>query len=290
MFSKFTNFAKFSKFNKFSSKNFNRMLRETTSSQALGYALAGIGIGGLAFLMWNLNRGHTEHVRSMLAIGQRVPEDVALQRTKDTMQYFTGGLFATSLITALMLRSPRLIQYSSNLTSLLIAIPANFFFIYKIHSTPYTKENTTIKHFYYGGFIAATSFTLLPLIYASELIAIRDAFILTSGVMGGMGLVAMNSKDDAFLSMGGILGAGLGGLVAIGLANLFLKSHALYQVSVFGGLALFTALTLYDMKLIQAKARVSPYFDPMSQSLSVYLDFINIFVRLLAILNDRKRK
>jgi FtsH-binding integral membrane protein len=289
MFSKFTNYAKYTGLSKFSKMGF-KTLRETSSSQTLGYALAGLGIGGLAFLLWKVGRNEPAYIRSMLSTGQRVSEQVALQRTKETMVYFCGGLMATSAITAMMLRNPRLLQYSSSMTGLLLTIPLNLFFIYKIHSLPATQENSLMKHLYFAGFNICTSFTLLPIIYVSELLAIRDAFILTSGVMGGMGLVALNSKDDAFLGMGGVLGAGLGGLIAIGIANIFLQSHALYQVSVFGGLALFTALTLYDMKTIQAHAKANPYFDPMAQSLKVYLDFINIFVRLLSILNDRRRK
>ena len=81
--------------------------------------------------------------------------------------------------------------------------------------------------------------------------------------------------------MSGFLGAGLGGLVAIGIANIFLQSNALFNIWLYGGLALFLGFTMYDMKEVQNRAKRSVYFDPMSQSVGVYLDFVNIFIRLL---------
>ena len=202
----------------------------------------------------------------MIQSGQRVPDHVALQRTRDTMTYFTGGLALTSIMTGLMLRSPKMLMYSSSMGSLFFILPSNIFLLYKMYSTPNTKENSTTKHLYWLGFNAVMSFSLLTIIYA------------------------MNSRDDAFLGMGGVLGAGLGAITMIGIANLFLQSHALYNIWIWAGLGLFTAYTLYDMKVIMAKAKASTYFDPISQSVSVYLDFINIFIRILAIMNNKKNK
>jgi len=290
MFSKFNRFNQFSKFNKLSSKNFAFKIKESLSNPALGYGLLGLGVGGLAYLMYNNQKQHATHVKTLIQSGQRVPDHVALQRTRDTMTYFTGGLALTSIMTGLMLRSPKMLMFSNSMASLFFILPTNIFLLYKMYSTPNTKENSTSKHLYWLGFNAVMSFSLLPIIYASELVAIRDAFLLTSGTMAGIGLVAKNSRDDAFLGMGGVLGAGLGAITMIGIANIFLQSHALYNIWIWMGLGLFTAYTLYDMKVIMAKAKASTLFDPISQSIGVYLDFINIFVRILAIMNNKKNK
>jgi FtsH-binding integral membrane protein len=289
MFSKFNKLSQFAKFNKLSSKNFAFKIKESLSNPTLGYVFLGLGVGGLAFLMYNNGKSHSNHTRALIHSGHRVPENVALQRTRDTMGYFTGGLALTSLLTAMMLRSPKIL-YSSSMASLLFIIPTIIFFMYKMYKTPTTKEQSPMKHLYWLGFNALISFSIVPMIYASQLLVIRDAFLLTTGTMAGLGLVAMNSRDDAFLNMGGVLGAGLGAIIMIGIANLFLQSHGLYNIYIWGGLALFTAFTLYDMKVILAKARSSPYYDSMNESISVYLDFINIFNTLLAIMGNRKNK
>jgi FtsH-binding integral membrane protein len=288
MFSKFNKLSTISKFNKFSSKNFAFKIKESLSNPSVGYALLGLGVGGLAYLMYNHTKAHSNNVRALIHNGQKVRENVALQRTRETVGYFTGGLALTTLLTAFMLRSPKILTFSSSMSSLLFILPTNIFCTYMMYSTPNNNQSGGMKHLYWLGFNSVMAFTIVPIIYASQLVVIRDAFLLTSGAMGGLGLVAMNSRDDAFLNMGGVLGAGLGAITVIGIANLFLKSHGLYNIWLWGGLALFTAFTLYDMKVILAKARNLPYYDSMNESIKVYLDFINIFIRLLAIMGNRK--
>ena len=119
---------------------------------------------------------------------------------------------------------------------------------------------------------------------------VGDAFLLTSGAFGGLALTAYNSHDTAFLGMSGILGAGFGTLFAVSLANMFFQSHALFNIWLYGGLALFIGMTLYDMKNIQVRAERGLYFDSMNESISMYYDFINIFVRLLMIMQNNKKK
>lgn len=291
----------FSKLPKFNFKNFNKIVskgftekrlgfKEQLSSAPLGYILTGAGVAGLSYLMWNNHRRSAELTKSMIAGGSTVGKDISLKRTRDTMLYFTGSLATTSLMVAGMLRSPTILRWSSSMGPLLLSIPVSIFCMYKMYTTPPSPQNSVPKHLYWLGFNASIAFSLVPLIAMSELVVIRDAFLLTSGAFAGLGLVAWNARDDAFLGMSGFLGAGLGAVAVIGLANIFLRSNALFNVWLYGGLALFLAFVLYDMKEIQNRAKRSVYFDPMSQSVGVYLDFINIFTRLLFILQNRKNK
>jgi FtsH-binding integral membrane protein len=279
-------------FQKYSSRGFRERfgIKEKLSSPGLGYALLGIGIGGLGYLMYTNGQKRSALTKSMIGSGHQVSTDISLRRTQQTLMYFSGGLGLTTAMVAGMLRSNKILQMSNRMLPVLLTLPVSIFCMYQMYRTPNTPENQVQKHLYWLGFNACISFTLVPLIFASELVVIRDAFLLTSGSMAGLGLIAWNAKDDAFLGMQGILGAGLGGLVAVSIANIFLQSTALHNIWLYGGLALFLAFVLHDMKEIQNRAKYSPYFDPMAQSVGVYLDFVNIFMRLLMIMQGKKNK
>lgn len=286
MFSKFN--KHFNPFVKISSRGIKTSLKEKLSNSSLGYIFAGVGISGLAFLMYKNGKRRETHTRMLISSAPLVERDISLKRTRDTLMYFTGSIGITSLAVAGMLRSQRILAASNNLLPLLLTIPASIFCMWQMATTPDTPQNSAYRHLLYLGFNGCIAFSLVPIISFSELVVVRDAFLLTSGCFAGLGLVASNARDDAFLGMSGFLGAGLGAIAAVGLANIFLQSNALFNVWLYGGLALFLGLTLYDMKEVQNRARRSPYFDPMTQSLGVYLDFVNIFVRLLMILGNRK--
>jgi FtsH-binding integral membrane protein len=288
MFTKFSKNIKFSQFNKFIKKDFS-YFKETSSSNKLGIALTGTATAGFAYLMWQARTNSANQTIGLIKSGVSVGKDLSLKRTKDTLLYFSGGIAMTSIMVNRMMRNPSILRYSNSLGLALLTIPLNIFLIYKIQQTPNTPENSLTKHLYWGAFNASVAFSLVPLIAFSELFVVRDAFLLTSGVFAGLGLVAINARDDAFLGMSGFLGAGLGGLFVIGLANMFLKSNGLMNIWLYGGLALFVAMLLYDMKEIENRAKRSSQFDPIAQSLRIYLDFINIFVRILFILQNRKK-
>ena len=290
MFSKFSKTIKPNLFYKSVSKGFRQRLnfKETSTSQLLGYTLLGIGVGGMSLLMFRMGRG--SEAKHLIATGQVVAPSVSVQRTKSTLQYFAGSVGMTAGMTALMLRSPKIVQLTYGWPFAIASFAISMFSIYKIMTIPYDDAHLAQKHFYYLLFNGAMAASLTPLIAISEMMVVRDAFLLTSGTFGGLGLIAWRSRDDAFLGMSGFLGAGLGAIATIGIANIFLQSTALFNIWLYGGLVLFTGLTLYDMKEIQIKAQRSITFDPIRQSITAYLDFINLFIRILMIMNNQKRK
>ena len=273
-------------FNKQSSFGLKTVQNSQSASKNLGYMLLGTGVAGMSYLTYRMFNSSLSHTRELL-YQSSVSNYVARQRTKDTLMYFAGGLILTSGVATGMLRAPRLLAYSTSLWSLAFTLPASFLCMYKLRTTD--SSNVAAKHFWYAGFNSVMAFNLLPLLAFTELIILRDAFLLTSGCMGGLGYTAWMSRDDAFLGMNGILGAGLGGLVAVSLGNIFFNSPLLFNIWLYGGMALFLGLTLYDLKEVQIRANKSPHFDAMGESVKVYLDFINIFVRMVMILQRNKK-
>ncbi len=92
------------------------------------------------------------------------------------------------------------------------------------------------------------------------------------------------------------------GLVAVCLASvgsIALPATAIRTLSVlenfslYGGLAIFSGLVLWDTQKIIAhaeKAYDERQLSPINDAIGIYLDFINIFIRILAIMDNRRRK
>ena len=172
-------------------------------------------------------------------------------------------------------------------------------FMFGVRATP--PENTLQKHALWVGFNLTQALVLAPtFFYAPALIA--RAGLYTAGVMGSIAYVGATAKSDKYLYLGGPLLAGVAVVALSGLAPLVLPlgSRALVAteaVSLYGGLAVFAGFTLYDVQKILYHARMARQGlmrrDTVNESIALELDFINIFVRILAILgrggSDRKR-
>lgn len=92
--------------------------------------------------------------------------------------------------------------------------------------------------------------------------------------------------------------AGLTGVCIASLAPLVLPATAtvtlglMNNISLYGGLFVFSGLVLWDTKKIvmNAENAADPReLSPINESLNIYLDFINIFVRLLTLSNNKKK-
>lgn len=104
----------------------------------------------------------------------------------------------------------------------------------------------------------------------------------------------MCAPSEKFLLMGAPLGMGLGVVIASSLGSMFLPpttalGAGLYAITLYGGLILFSGFLLYDTQRIIVQAEryptfgVTPY-DPVNASLSIYMDTLNIFIRIATIL------
>jgi len=137
------------------------------------------------------------------------------------------------------------------------------------------------------GFAGLEGFTLAPLVAHTAIMspgAIPAALIGTAGIFTGFTALSLVARSRSMLSLGGPLFGCLLGIVALQIAAYFIPSlHGIsHSISLYGGLGLFSAYVAYDTQAIIEKARFGQT-DPVSDSLSLFLDVINIFVRLLTI-------
>ena len=135
---------------------------------------------------------------------------------------------------------------------------------------------------------------IAPLCFIGGPIMLRAAWY-TAGIVGGLSTIAVCAPSEKFLTIGGPLAMGLGIVFASSLAGMFLPATSalgagLYSISLYGGLLLFSGFLLYDTQKIVKHAEVTPLyggtqFDPINHSISIFMDTMNIFIRLVSILS-----
>jgi FtsH-binding integral membrane protein len=122
--------------------------------------------------------------------------------------------------------------------------------------------------------------------------SVTQTFFATAAAFGALSLYGYTTKRD-LTAMGSFLIMGLFGLVIAIVINIFLQSSALsFAVSAIGVL-IFAGLTAYDTQKIKEMyfegddAQVAGRKSIMG-ALTLYLDFINLFMFLLQFMGDRR--
>jgi len=134
-------------------------------------------------------------------------------------------------------------------------------------------------------------FSSIFLVYTMSSIA--KVFFITAGTFGAMAFIGYTTKTD-LTSMGKYLMMALIGLIIATVVNIFLKSSGFEYVLSYIGLAIFIGLTAYDSQKIKEMLMVQPDVSEGAQkvallgALSLYLDFINMFIYLLRIFGNRE--
>src|SRR5580700_5574509 len=142
---------------------------------------------------------------------------------------------------------------------------------------------------------------LSPLMFLSPALLAR-AGLYTVGMMGSIAFVGATAKQEKYLYLGGPLLAGVAIVAVSGFAPLVLPATAIRTLAfteniwLYGGLAVFGGFTLYDVQKVLMHARMAERGlmrkDAVNESISLELDFLNIFVRMVQILmmNNNRRK
>ncbi|MEG0073873.1 MAG: Bax inhibitor-1/YccA family protein [Clostridia bacterium] len=146
-------------------------------------------------------------------------------------------------------------------------------------------------------YAALNGFTLSTMFLAYEIGVVTTAFLGAAAMFGAMAIYGAVSKKD--LSTYGSVGIMLliGIMVATLLNILIFKSSGFDLFLLYAGLAAFAGLTAYDMQNVkQLSASIEGSADAklinrvvIMSALNLYLDFINIFIRLVSILGRRSR-
>jgi FtsH-binding integral membrane protein len=136
------------------------------------------------------------------------------------------------------------------------------------------------------------SLTSIFVIYTGDSIA--RVFFITAATFAAMSIYGYTTKAD-LSRFGSFLIMGLFGIIIAGLVNMFLQSSALqFAISIIG-VVVFVGLTAYDTQRIKATYVQYAYAEgtdgaakrSVYDALSLYLNFINLFMLLLQLLGNR---
>lgn len=208
--------------------------------------------------------------------------------------WMTLALIITAITSIFVISSPNLIRavYSNNLVfyGLLIAELA-LVWILSANINRLSFSTATIMFIVYS-ILNGVTMSFIFLIYTGSTIALT--FFVTAGTFGVMALFGTFTKKD-LSSWGNILLMALVGVIIASVANWFFKNEVLYWVITYVGVIVFVGLTAYDAQKI--KRMIHTHGNELTETtqkmalmgaLSLYLDFINLFLLLLRIFGGRK--
>ena len=155
------------------------------------------------------------------------------------------------------------------------------------------QQNQFAECFLFFVYSAVTGVTLsaIFLMYTQESIA--TTFGITAGTFGATALFGYVTKKD-LSKMGSILFMLLIGLIIASVVNMFLKNDTMMWILTYVGIVIFVGLTAYDMQKLK---KIAHSIDDDESSiakfavlgaLTLYLDFINLFLRLLQIFGKKR--
>ena len=138
--------------------------------------------------------------------------------------------------------------------------------------------------------INGATMSFIFLLYTMSSIA--TVFFIAAGTFATMAVIGYTTKKD-LSSMGKFLFMGLIGIIIATLVNLFIKSDGLTMILSYAGVVVFVGLTAWDSQKIKQMLLQAPDASEGAQkvallgALSLYLDFINLFLYLLRIFGRR---
>ena len=155
------------------------------------------------------------------------------------------------------------------------------------------------KYALWTGFNITQAAVLSPLLFMQPALLAR-AGLYTCAMMGSIAAVGATAKQEKYLYLGGPLLAGVAVVAVSGFAPLVLPATAARtlmwteRIWLYGGLAVFGGFTLYDVQKILMHARLAERGltrkDVVNESVSLELDFLNIFIRMVQILGMQQRR
>ncbi len=141
------------------------------------------------------------------------------------------------------------------------------------------------------GYSALTGITFATILFAYTRESVATTFFVTAGMFGALALYGTTTRRS-LAGMGQFLFMGLIGIVIASVVGVFWHNDGFQFVLSFLGVILFTALTAYDAQRLKAMALSLPEGQTGSYAivgaLSLYLDFINLFLFLLRFLGSRR--
>lgn len=179
--------------------------------------------------------------------------------------------------------------YMSGLKWLVMLAPLGivFYMSFGINKMSAAKAQTT---FWIFAALMGLSLSSILLVYTG--MSITRVFFICSATFGAMSIYGYTTKRD-LTKLGSFLMMGLIGIIIASIVNIFMKSSMMYFVISILGVLIFVGLTAYDTQKIKNMYTASDTGELMGKkavmgALTLYLDFINLFIMLLRLFGQRR--
>jgi len=162
-----------------------------------------------------------------------------------------------------------------------------FYMSFGINKMSAAKAQTV---FWIFAALMGLSLSWILLVYTG--VSVARVFFITSATFGAMSIYGYTTKRD-LTKFGSFLMMGLIGIIIASLVNIFLKSTMMYFIISILGVLIFVGLTAYDTQKIKNMYAASDSGELMGKkavmgALTLYLDFINLFIMLLRLFGQRR--
>lgn len=138
-------------------------------------------------------------------------------------------------------------------------------------------------------YLTGVTFSVLFMIFTTT--SITTIFLLTAALFGIMAVYGLATKKD-LTSVGSLCFMGLIGIILAGVVNMFLRNSVFDTIISAIGVLVFVGLTAYDTQKIKKMVAYSNEGNVLTLALmgafELYLDFINLFLKLLSLFGKRK--
>ena len=179
--------------------------------------------------------------------------------------------------------------YLSGLKWIIMLAPLGivFYMSFGINKMSSSKAQTV---FWIFAGLMGLSLSSILLVYTG--LSVTRVFFITSATFGAMSIYGYTTKRD-LTKFGSFLMMGLIGIIIASLVNIFLKSSMMYFVISILGVLIFVGLTAYDTQKIKNMYVASDSGEVIGKkaimgALTLYLDFINLFIMLLRLFGQRR--
>lgn len=205
------------------------------------------------------------------------------------------GLALTGVVAFYMAHSPTMVRlvYGNQLLffGLMIAELGLVFYL----SARVQKLQASTATALFVLYAALNGVTLSFIFLAYTATSIASTFFVCAATFVACSVYGMVTKRD-LTSMGGFMMMGLIGIIVASLINLFIKSSAMAMIISYVGVLVFVGLTAYDTQKLKHMALTQPAGlevgvirkGAILGALSLYLDFINLFLMLLHVLGSSR--
>lgn len=225
-------------------------------------------------------------------------KDDQFEKIKEKVSRAYGYVFGGFSLTAVSAVAAHISGLSQHIlqNSYYISIPITLASFASLFATLWTdKDNSKTKHVAWGIFNVTMGLMLSPLGYLNQKI-VAQAAAISLGLGGTLTFIAYKAPDKRFLAWEGPLMAVLTSMsIASTIALFFPGSAFAYgadRASLYGGLIVFTGLLMSSTQrlLTEAEQQSDKEFDPINSSMNIYLDGLNIFIRILRIMLENQKK